>query len=200
VATDVGPDGADDLAGALAEVARLSRIVDGLLLLARPGAAVGAGADAVDVAAVARERCAAWAPLADERGVRIRVEGDGSAWAAARDDRVGQVLDNLLANALDAAPEGTDIVLRVESGADGPVIHVEDAGPGMTDDERAHAFDRFWRASSAPTGRLGGSGLGLAIVQKLVNADGGDVVLEARAGGGIDAAVRLPASSTATPS
>ena len=66
-------------------------------------------------------------------------------------------------------------------------IHVIDDGPGMSDEARAHAFDRFWRAGSAK----GGSGLGLAIVERLVVSDGGSVELRPAPSGGIDAVVRL---------
>jgi signal transduction histidine kinase len=61
----------------------------------------------------------------------------------------------------------------------------------LSDLERQHAFDRFWRSSSPPTSSLGGSGLGLSIVRKLVAADGGDVELGSGASGGVDAVVRL---------
>ena len=66
-------------------------------------------------------------------------------------------------------------------------LRVSDAGPGLTDDQRARAFDRFWRA-----GAHSGTGLGLAIVRRLVEADGGTAELRTNAGGGIDAIVRLP--------
>jgi signal transduction histidine kinase len=66
-------------------------------------------------------------------------------------------------------------------------LHLRDEGPGLTPDERARAFDRFWRAG--PGG--GGSGLGLAIVKRLVAVDEGEVELLAASGGGVDAVVRL---------
>jgi len=97
------------------------------------------------------------------------------------------VLDNLLANALDAAPRGTTITVAACSGSAGVELHVSDEGPGMTADQRARAFDRFWRAGSG----AGGSGLGLAIVRRLVDADGGEVELAEARGGGVDAVVRL---------
>jgi signal transduction histidine kinase len=189
---DVGPDGVEDLTGALDEVARLSRMVDGLLVLARSGAGDAPRPTApIDVAAVVEECRAAWTPLADEREVRIRTEIGDERRGLATEDRLRQVVDNLLANALDAAPPGSEIVLRVAADDGGLAVHVEDAGPGRSDDERRHAFDRFWRAASATSAQLGGSGLGLAIVKKLVVADGGDVRLQASAAGGVDAVVRF---------
>jgi len=84
--------------------------------------------------------------------------------------RLVQVLDNLLANALDAAPPGSRVVMRADpTRAAGWVeLHVLDQGPGLSEEDRARAFDRFWRgrgAGPAPNG-LGGSGPGLSIVRR----------------------------------
>ncbi|HVW35107.1 MAG TPA: ATP-binding protein [Acidimicrobiia bacterium] len=188
-----------DVRAATAEARRLSRTVDGLLALARADRAAGTPpAEVVDPAAVLEERRAAWSALAEERGVDLVVEvTDGSAAGPVRatTDRLVQVIDNLLANALDAAPPGTAVVLRT---ARDPArrwveVHVLDRGPGLSDADRARAFDRFWRgAGPNPAGRdLGGSGLGLSIVRRLVTADGGQVDLAARPDGGTDAIVRL---------
>jgi signal transduction histidine kinase len=179
-----------DLAAALAEVARLSRLVDGLLELARAertGASATAGA--VDLRTVLAERAEAWGPVADDEGVTIEVTGESTS-ARATPDRLAQVVDNLLANAIEASPDGAAVTLQATTGPAGPELHVADRGPGLSDEERERAFHRFWSHRSA--GRLGGSGLGLAIVRKLVEADGGTVELRARPGGGLDAVVALP--------
>jgi signal transduction histidine kinase len=189
------PDAADQREGvgaALQEVARLSRLVDGLLTLARAErAGASATAATVDLGEVLRERAAAWQPVADEEGVVVEVVG--SAVARATADRLAQVVDNLLANAVEAAPPGSTVTLSTTVGAGGPELHVADRGPGLPDDERERAFDRFW-SPQAGGRRLGGSGLGLAIVRKLVEADGGTVQLRSRDGGGIDAIVVLPSA------
>ena len=102
--------------------------------------------------------------------------------------RLTQVLDNLVANALDHAPAGTTVTVAVRVGGDGVELHVRRRkAPGLTAEQRARAFDRFWRAGSG----AGGSGLGLAIVRRLVEADGGEVELADAPGGGLDAVVRL---------
>ena len=98
------------------------------------------------------------------------------------------MLDNLLSNALAAAPRGSAVTVSGRAAGPWLELHVRDEGPGMTADDRARAFDRFWRA---PTAAGGGSGLGLAIVRRLVEADEGEVELADAPGGGLDAIVRL---------
>ncbi len=191
----------DDLAAAATEVQRLSRLVDGLLALARAERTDrSATAIVVSVRDALTERANGWQPVADERGVAIVVEA-GELPALATPDRLSQVLDNLLANALEVSPRDGTVRLSANPAGPGAVeIHVVDDGPGLTDEQRARAFDRFWRAD-ATRSELGGSGLGLAIVRRLVRADGGEVELRAASGGGsgggsrrgLDAVVRLPA-------
>ena len=168
----------DDPGGALAEVERLAQIVDDLLALARADSS-GGGATEVDLAALSAERARHWEPLAAEQGVGLVVEGRG-ARVLAGPARVAQVIDNLVANALDAAPGGTTIAIRVH----GNELRVVDAGPGMTDEERARAFDRFWTK-----GKSEGSGLGLSIAKRLVELDGGTIELRSAEGGGTAAVV-----------
>ena len=181
-----GDDAQRDLDAALREVDRLSQTVDGLLALARTDAGA-TPATRIDAGAVARDRVETWQALADERGIALVADASSAASVRAAPTRVTQILDNLIANALDHAPDGTTVTIAVRR-ADGWVeLHVTDQGPGMTPEQRARAFDRFWRAGSGH----GGSGLGLAIVRRLVEADEGEVELEAAAGGGLDAVVRL---------
>lgn len=112
---------------------------------------------------------------------------------------VEQTLDNLLSNALRATPLGSTVTMDLRFPAPDrrrhphgrPVridVHVVDEGPGMTEDQRRRAFDRFWRAPDAPKG---GTGLGLSLVQRLAHASGGEATLAAAPGGGLDAGIRL---------
>lgn len=185
----------EDLEGALAEVHRLSRLVNGLLELARAEHRPSTPA-AVDVRSVVRERVAAWAPLAEERGVSIVDGVQGSVVAAATPGHLEQVLDNLVANAVDVSPVDGVIWLGATRTGEWVEVHVVDEGPGMAPERRATAFDRFWRAPDAGS-RIGGFGIGLAIVRQLVVADGGEVELLEAAGGGLDACVRLRAAGRA---
>jgi signal transduction histidine kinase len=195
----VDGDATEDLAGASRELQRLARLVDGLLALARAERESSTStAEPLAVDAVLNERAEAWEPVAAERGVALRADGAGLSVLATA-DHLTQILDNLIANALEASPRGSTVHLYAEPGepgADGTrsiTIHVTDEGPGLTVEQRERAFDRFWRAS-ANRGELGGSGLGLAIARQLARADGGDVRLDEAPGGGVDAVIRLPSA------
>ncbi len=181
---DVAPPGRETLAAAVTETDRLSRLVSELLALARPQDQVEP-ADAIDVAAVAAARAEAWDALAAERSLRIETVGPPTR-ARAGAGRVEQILDNLLANAVEASPAGSTI--RLSSGRrDGWIeLHIVDEGPGLSPEARERAFDRFWHAGSGE-----GSGLGLAIARRLVEVDEGEIALDEASSGGVDAVVRL---------
>ena len=183
---DVTAPGKPELDGALTEVERLSALVDGLLTLARADRAPTAP-QAIHLQAVVEERLAAWSALADERDVHLQDQLDAALAAFVTPGRIEQILDNLLANALDASRDGATITISAHR-ADGWVeLHVIDEGPGMNADERKRAFDRFWRARDGGDG----FGLGLAIVERLLVADGGEIELRESASGGLDAVMRL---------
>jgi signal transduction histidine kinase len=188
------PGHEDDSLQVIAEIDRLSRVVDGLLELARSDGK-RPGRVALDVGEVLKERADAWSALADERHVALRCDFAGSGrqaslTALACPGHLDQVLDNLLANALDATPAGGEVSLTAESHSGHVVVHVVDSGSGMSASDRARAFDRFWRSEGAPRD---GTGLGLAIVAQLVRVSGGTTWLDAAPGGGTDAVVRLEA-------
>jgi signal transduction histidine kinase len=178
-----------DIEAAREETERLQRLVEGLLMLARAdqGTLV---TETIPVAAIVAERAAIWAPLAEDRGV-IVTAGHVAADIMARGvpGTLEQIIDNYIDNALNASMTGNEILVSAAAMNGWVTIHVADRGPGMPSDQLQHAFDRFWRASSAGHE---GSGLGLAIVRQLAEASGGDVALANRIGGGLDASVRLP--------
>jgi signal transduction histidine kinase len=184
---DVAPEARGDLDASLAEVERLSRLVDGLLALARADVA-SANPEPLHLRPTVDERLDVWAPLATEQDVALVSELQDGLVALVTPGRVEQVLDNLLANALEVSPPGSAITVAGVRAGRFVELHVGDQGPGMSADERARSFDRFW---SRRLGE-GGSGLGLAIVQRLVTSDGGEVELAEAPGGGLDVIVRLP--------
>lgn len=181
-----------DVEAALAETARLSRLVDRLLAFARADAE-SAERVVVDIASSARERTLVWTPLAEERGVRLRCEAPPALAAQTLPDAPAQILDNLVANAIEVAPEATEVTVRVTRAGEWVELHVLDAGPGMSQEQRNMAFERFWRGpTETGAGADGdGSGLGLAIVRQLAEAGGGEAGLDEAPGGGLDAWVRL---------
>ena len=187
------PEGvADDLDGALDEVARLSRLVDGLLVLARAEQAVSVPG-AVPLEDVIDGRCEAWDAFAAERHVHILADVRGVPVAAATAGRLEQVVDNLLNNALEVAPLRSTVRISGQDRGVWVELRVSDEGPGMTREQRERAFDRFWQSGEARRdGRPNGHfGLGLAIVRELVVSDGGDVALEESESGGLEVVVRL---------
>jgi signal transduction histidine kinase len=183
----------EDVEQATAEVVRMSRLVNGLLVLARAEAKVTV-AEPLSLRDVIQERLDVWRPAADERGVTITLRGsaDGRPLVLASPGHLDQVLDNVLSNALEVSPDGATITVSVETRGDEVVLSVLDEGPGMSDAEKSRAFDRFWRGQGL-TGKSG-SGLGLAVVKQLVTDDGGTVTLKDAPGGGLCVALTLRAA------
>jgi signal transduction histidine kinase len=180
-----------ELSDALREVARLNRLLDGLLAVARTEGS-SSEPSPVDVAVVAAERVEMWQPLAQEREVGLSVSVR-SAVALVTHGHLEQILDNLIANAMDALSPGDEVTLSVQSGVGEVVMTVADNGPGMSPARRASAFDRF---ETDQSGRK--SGLGLAIVDRLVTSDHGSIALEETVGGGLTAIVRLRSADERT--
>ncbi|GAA2944177.1 MULTISPECIES: sensor histidine kinase [Streptomyces] len=184
----------EDVEQATAEVVRMSRLVNGLLVLARAEAKVAA-AEPLPLMDLVRERLAVWRPAADERGVTIALRGsiDGRPSVLASPGHLDQMLDNVLSNALEVSPDGGTITVRVDPRGDVVGVSVLDEGPGMSDAEKSRAFDRFWRGQGL-TGKSG-SGLGLAVVRQLATDDGGTVTLTDAPGSGLCVTIMLRTAS-----
>jgi signal transduction histidine kinase len=176
---------AAELAAAQGEIARLSRLVDGLLAIARAENVVSRPVE-VAVDAVIQDRAAAWGPVAEERGIWLTTRCLTRVRASLGDGHLEQILDNLLANALDVVPSGGQVRISASANSHGARITVADDGPGMSKAQQEAAFRRF--ASTSPAG----AGLGLAIVYRLVTANGGAAALSDTAGGGLTVTLDLP--------
>ncbi|MGW2702723.1 sensor histidine kinase [Streptomyces sp. NPDC001340] len=178
-------DTAEELAAAQEEIARLSRLVDGLLAVARAEQATPRPT-AVRVDEVVAERVAAWSPVAEERGVRLTASDGPALTAALGAGHLEQILDNLIANAVEAVPEGGRVTLDQRALGGSARVRVRDDGPGMSAEAKAVAFRRFGNTEAT------GTGLGLAIVHRLVTANGGTARLEDTPGGGLTVVLDLP--------
>ena len=106
--------------------------------------------------------------------------------------RVGQIVANLVANAIKFTPRGGSVAVDVAGTADGARIEVTDTGVGIDPVEMPHIFERFYRGSRANEARGSGSGLGLAIVRSIVDMHGGTIEVESRVGAGTRFIVDLP--------
>ncbi len=174
-----------ELAGAQDEIGRLSRLVDGLLAVARAESVVVEPMD-IPVSEVIHDRAVAWRPVAEERGVELATQCAGPAVARLGEGHLEQILDNLMANALEAVPAGGRVEVSAGPSGQGIRVTVADNGPGMSPQQQEAAFRRF--ASTTP----GGAGLGLAIVHRLVTANGGAAALADTPGGGLTVVLDLP--------
>ncbi|GGK29015.1 two-component sensor histidine kinase [Pilimelia terevasa] len=188
---DVGTDGGRNLQAAIAETDRLAHLVEMLLRVARSEHGSLPRGPVVLADAVA-DRLFVWSPLAAERDVRLSASGAPDTQVVAVTGAVDQILDNLLSNALRAAPPGSSVRIAWQPDGGGMVaLHVVDAGPGLPEEQRRQALEPFWRA---PDAGKGGTGLGLALVRRLAEVGGGAAALHAAAGsGGVDAVVTFPA-------
>jgi signal transduction histidine kinase len=175
---------------------RMSLLVDDLLALARRqeptlehepvdlGAAVAEASDDFVVPAETRD-------IVLDRAIApgVVVTGDREA--------LKRVVANLLDNAVRLAPAGSRIRLATGSEGDRAWIAVADEGPGISLEDQAHVFDRFWRADKARSRSDGGTGLGLAIVRQVVEGHGGEVRLHSKVGVGSSFVVWLPITRSA---
>jgi two-component system OmpR family sensor kinase len=122
-------------------------------------------------------------------------DGAGESWRVLvrpLDERVRQVIDNLLSNACTHTPEGSAVTVTVTATAGSGHLSVADAGPGMTPQQAARVFERFYRSDDARDRNSGGTGLGLAIAASLTAAHGGQLTVDTAPGQGATFHVRLP--------
>jgi signal transduction histidine kinase len=179
------------------ETERLIRLVNDLLILTRADAgALNLQLHPIDLAELARARCEHFALAAAQRQVRLRVEtGPQSSLVAADSDRIAQVLDNLLDNALRYAPPTSEVTVTLAREATQVVCRVSDQGIGIPAKHLPLIFERFYRVDPARGRAQGGSGLGLSIVRGLIMAHGGRVSASSVEGQGTTLTFWLPSAS-----
>lgn len=188
------PD-ADELRGLHGETLLLQRLVEDLQLLSLADAGQLpmhiADGDLREIAAAA---ISSFAAQAAAQSVSLGLAPNGSVTLSCDAMRIGQVLRNLLANALAHTPAGGSVRVSVALCDGQACCEVRDSGAGIAPEHLPHVFERFWRADAARTRATGGAGLGLAIVRQLVELQGGSVSVTSTLGVGTTFVVRLPAA------
>ena len=196
-------DGAmDDLEGRsslltsmMRETDLLIRMVNELLVLTRADAgSLPLNIQELDLTELARMRCETMGPMASRQKVDLKVTGD-SHNIHADPDRISQVLDNLLANAIRHSPENSIVAITIQSKEEGVECSVRDSGTGIPAKHLPFIFDRFYRVESSRDRISGGTGLGLAIARALVHAHGGNIFAESIEGMGTTITFWLPRTS-----
>jgi signal transduction histidine kinase len=132
-------------------------------------------------------------PLAQEKGLRLELYLEVMLPVVRADPkRVGQILRNLLSNAIAYTPAGGQITVRALKEGDEIIVSIQDSGIGIVPEKLPYIFERFYRADPSRSRATGGSGLGLAIVKQLVEAHGGRIAVESEVGKGTKFSFSLP--------
>jgi signal transduction histidine kinase len=188
-ATSDQPAVREEIDAGMAEVDRLSAMVDELLLLSRAGAR-DARPESMDLGEAAAEAADRWQGSAREAGIDLRVSrANGAAPVTASPAALERAVDVLVENAIRYSPRGSQVDLLAAPGR----IEVLDRGPGLAAGEESDVMERFHRGSAGRRGPAG-TGLGLPIAQELAHEWGGEVRLENRDGGGARAVLEWEGS------
>jgi two-component system, OmpR family, sensor kinase len=172
------------------EATRMGRLVEDLLLLARFDTEPRLDRRDVDLASLAAQAVLAARIVNPDRPVTL--VADDPVIVYADEERLRQVIDNLIGNAMVHTPPPSPIAVSVTSTAGTGEIVVADNGPGMTEEQAVHVFQRFYRTDDARARVRGGTGLGLAIAASLAAAHDGDITVDTQPGKGTAFRVRLP--------
>lgn len=180
------------------ELTRLQELVSDLLELSRlenalPGQ--GMRPEPIGLAGLVEQVWQGIRPLAEQRGVRLVLEERAEPPVTVRADvsRLHRALLNLFDNAVRFSPDGATVEVQLRSGASWCLLSVRDRGPGLSDEDLDHLFERFYRGDRARArSPRGGSGLGLAIVQQIAHAHGGRVQASNHPEGGALLELLLP--------
>lgn len=184
------------LASMQRETERLIRLVNDLLVLTRADAGtLHLELQPLDLAELARARCEHLSILAARRRVQFALTAPDPAPLLGDADRLSQVLDNLLDNALRYSPENSTVAVEIRASAGECQCAVQDSGPGISQKHIPFIFERFYRADASRNRQSGGAGLGLSIAKALVLAHGGRISAESVDGQGTTIRFSLPTAS-----
>ena len=185
-----------DLFASLHEETLLQRrILDDLQVLALAEAGdLAYVMSATDLADLAATTATTHRVAAAEAGVALTVDTPAPVWVDCDQDRLRQVLGNLLTNAVRYTDRDGHVLIRVRAEGGEAVVTVQDTGVGIAPGDVSRVFDRFWRADPARQRATGGTGLGLTITHRIVTDHGGRIEVASRAHVGTTFTVRLPLS------
>ena len=172
------------------EACRMGRLVEDLLMLARLDTDRPLDRRHVDLASIAAQ--AVQAARIVHPGRPITLLADDPVIVYVDTERLRQIIDNLIANATQHTPPRSPVTVSVTSTSGTGEIIVADNGPGMTTEQAARVFERFYRTDDARTRARGGTGLGLSIAASLAAAHDGDITVDTQPGQGAAFHVRLP--------
>ncbi|MEV6271630.1 HAMP domain-containing sensor histidine kinase [Kribbella sp. NPDC051936] len=178
------------------EAKRMGLLVDDLLLLARLDQQRPLRAESVDLLPIAADALHNAQAVQPDRHISLLILPDSEAPVVSGDEaRLRQVLGNLVSNALHHTPVDAPVTVSVGTRGTEAILEVSDTGPGLTDEQKARIFERFYRVDTARTRSTGGSGLGLSIVAALVAAHNGHVTVTDTTPHGATFTVHLPLST-----
>ncbi len=180
--------------------ARLERLVDDLLFMARLGSGkLELSLEDTDLSALARESVSAAAPRASAQAIELDCTAEDVPAVRGDPGRLGQLLDNLISNAVKFTPDGGRVDVRVFSQNGDVAIEVADTGIGVSAEEQAQLFQKFFRTSAAGKRAIQGTGLGLSISKAIVEAHAGRIELESEESIGTTVRVLLPVAASTEP-
>ena len=184
----------DNLAVIHDEALRLERLVEDLRILSLvESGELPLELGEYDPAALIEKSAASYRALAREKDIEFDVTaGDELPKIRIDIDRMGQVLGNLVSNALRHTPSGGSVNMIVHAHNSGVEIQVKDSGPGIDPEDLPHVFERFYRGDKSRHRDGVGSGLGLAIAKSLVEAQGGSIHAESQLGLGTTILLQIP--------
>jgi two-component system sensor histidine kinase VicK len=176
------------------ESKRMSRMVEELLFLARSDSSPPSlEPETVSVPPLMTDLAGRATVLARERGATVATDIRAEGTLHADPNRLEQAILILVDNAIKYGPPGGTVTLRSAVTRAGELeITVEDQGPGIPREDLPRVFERFYRVDKARSRRMGGSGLGLPIAKTIVEAHGGHITAESRAGQGTRMSIHLP--------
>jgi two-component system OmpR family sensor kinase len=176
------------------EAQHMAALVEDLLLLARLDQGRPLADDRVDLTRIAQETVTDARAADPQRSIVLDLQ-DEPALVHGDRLRLRQVLDNLLANVRDHTDPDTIATVTLVDSDGTATLTIADDGPGMSPDEAAHAFERFWQAAPTLTHPRRGTGLGLAIVAEIVAAHSGTITLDTSPGEGTAFTITLPTTN-----